>query len=73
MKHFRLCFQMPTIKMLWPLLLLNYNFEVIGHTEIIIEYYRNEAFIVFVDCFKLIRTFTDRYALIKVDDQNREQ
>ena len=46
------------------------NLEIIGHTEIIIEHYWNETFIVFVDCSELIRTFNDRYTLIKVDGQD---
>ena len=46
---------------------------MIGHTEIIIEYYWNHTFIVFVDFSKVIWTFTDKYTLIKVDDEDREQ
>ena len=38
---------MPIIKVFCPLLPLNFKF---GHTEIIVEYYWNEIFIVFVDC-----------------------
>ena len=48
------------------------NLAIIGHSKIIIEYYWNETF-VFVDCSKLIRTITDRYTVIKVDGQDREQ
>ena len=61
MEHFGLCFQMPTVKLFWHLLALTLNLEIIGHTQIIIEYYWNEVFIVFVDSSKLIRTFTDKY------------
>lgn len=68
MKRFRLCFQIPTAKMLWPLLLLNF----IGHIEIIIKYYWNETFIAFVDSFTLVRTFTDRYKLIKANVEDRD-
>ena len=64
---------MLTIKMLQPLLPPTLNLEIFEHTEIGIEYYWNETFTVFVDCFQLIRTFTDRYTMIKVDGQNREQ
>ena len=39
MEHFELCFQIPTIKMLWLLLSLNLDLEIIRHTEIIIENY----------------------------------
>ena len=47
MEHFGLCFQMPTIKVVWPYL-QTLHLKIIGHTEIIIEYYWNETF-VFVD------------------------
>ena len=42
------------------------------HTEIIIDCYWTETF-GFIDCPKLIQTFRDRYTLIKVDGQDREQ
>ena len=51
MEHFRLFFKMLTIKMLQPLLPLTLNLEIFEHTEIGIEYYWNETFTVFVDCF----------------------
>ena len=78
MEHFGLFFQMPTIKMFWPSLPQNFGIywkllEIIGHGEIIIQYYWNETFIAFVDCFMMIRTFVYRYTLIKVDCQDREQ
>ena len=39
MEHFGLCFQMPTLKVLWPLLPLNFKLGNIGYPEIITEYY----------------------------------
>ena len=47
MEHFGLCFMVPSIKMLRPLLSLTLNLEIIGHTEITIEYYWNEKFYCF--------------------------
>ena len=73
MEHFGLCFQIPRVKFLALASTKLVNLEVIGHTEIIIEYYLNNAFITFFDCSKLIRTLTDSYTLIKVDGQDPEK
>ena len=73
MEHFGLCFQIPRVKFLALASTKLVNLEIIGHTEIIIEYYLNKAFITFFDCSKLIRTLTDSYTLIKVDGQDPEK
>ena len=48
MEHFAICFQMA---MFWPFLPLNFKLRNIGHNEIIIVYYWNETFIIFIDSF----------------------